>query len=192
MLVSNSFSLRKLIDFARRIPDVPHNKEETFFRFREIYEQVTMSVPRIPGWYVWIKVDGRVVLPIYVGRSCKGKTSDIRARLCEEFYDEYVAFWAACDDPKKVENTLCRKNLLIGYKEYRKEIQRSIDKRDTTDIAWVGMPAISLIENRLVEKYLIYKLQPLANKQGKKKPVEGNELCFEVLEEIRKTTGIVL
>src|SRR5207245_2510264 len=140
------------------------------------------TVAEIPGWYVWVTAQDSIIDPIYVGRSFRGKTSNLKSRLHEEFFDEYVAFWATMAEPKQVEDKLCRKNLLIGYKEYRKSIQRSIRKRDTTDIYWLGCPSVSMSENKLVERFLIYHLQPPANVHGKKKAVAGDEKCYSVLE----------
>src|SRR5437899_9974317 len=120
MFQSGSVSLNEVYKFVQSHPDIPHKKQDCFSMFCQTYQTEISTVAEIPGWYVWVTAQDSIIDPIYVGRSFRGKTSNLKSRLHEEFFDEYVAFWATMAEPKQVEDKLCRKNLLIGYKEYRK------------------------------------------------------------------------
>lgn len=90
------FSVKNILDYVTDYPELlPRTQMKTTGRgFIDSYRSLLKNVPQIPGWYAWLKLENNQVSFIYIGKSSKRKTSDIRARLEEEFYDDRVIFWA--------------------------------------------------------------------------------------------------
>ncbi len=156
---------KKLFGFIRQHPEIPHkqNDKEVFAPFQELYLQLVKTVSDIPGWYAWSKSPRDSEKPvIYIGQSQTRNTSSLRARLKEEFLDEYVALWATVHGDKSVQI------LIKKYPQYRTDILRSARKAGSTHIVWFGETGITDDQLNFVEHKLIVIVKPPANKRKPK------------------------
>jgi len=158
---SGIISFAPLFAHIKQNPEIPHKKEPTFLPFKEIYSKLADSVPNIPGWYVWVQIDGPNKSIIYIGQSQTRKTSSLQARIREEFLDEFVALWATIHGSKVVSILDSKYN-----NKYTKEIARAARKSGATHLIWFGKSGLSDIELDAVEHNLISNFNPTANKRS--------------------------
>lgn len=158
---SGAISFSQLFEYIRQHPEIPHKGHPSFLGFKALYLQLVKSVADIPGWYAWIQVGADSRKVVYIGQSQTRKTASLRARLKEEFLDEFVALWATIWDPDEVVKTLDGK--YAG--KYTTPIKRSVRKAGSTHIVWFGQKGLSDQELDVIEHALIAKYNPPANKQ---------------------------
>ena len=160
---SGNISFDRLFDYIKIHAEIPHKDEPAFSGFKDLYLQLVKGVADMPGWYAWIKNTNGSSKSIYIGQSQTRKTASLRARLKEEFLDEFVALWATAWDPNEVVNTLDNK-----YRgKYTTLIKRSARKAGATHIVWFGRRGLSDAELNVIEHALIAKYNPPANKQSR-------------------------
>jgi hypothetical protein len=179
--------LDSILEFVKQNPEIPDKEEAIFRAYRRCYEGVVGQLPILSGWYIWVKLN-HIQRPeiIYVGKSETKTTSNIRARLTETFFDEASAFWASYYDPNNVLEIICKKNMVLYGREYRKENKRSIRKRNANLIIWIGNQNLSKSDILLVEKNLIFYFQPTANTQGKKSKPQPSDMATEVIQIVKE------
>ena len=160
---SGTIPFTRLFDYIKRHKEIPHKDDPAFGGFKDLYLQLCRQIADIPGWYAWVRFTNGASSIVYVGQSQTRKTASLKARLTEEFLDEYVALWATVWDPEEVVNTLDRK-----YRgKYTIPIKRSARKAGSTHIVWCGKLGLSDHELDVVEHRLIDKYSPPANKQSR-------------------------
>jgi hypothetical protein len=175
MMQSGSISFSGLFGHIRKHREIPHKNEPSFTAFKDLYFELVQPIASIPGWYAWTKVENGSPSPVYIGQSQSRKTASLRARLTEEFLDEFVALWATIWNPEEVVNTLDRK-----YRgKYTAPIKRSARKAGATHIVWFGKQGLSDHELDVVEHALIAKYNPPANKQSRSHSASYPELFAE-------------
>ncbi len=158
-LQSGVIDLASLFSYIKHHPDIPHKKEPEFAPFKSLYLKLVEQIPGLPGWYVWVNGSSKKNRIVYIGQSAEGNSATLKARIKEEFQDEYVALWGTVHDSEKVRRKLDEK---YEFK-YSKEIARAVRKAGTTHIVWCGAEGISSKELTTIEYNLIERLDPFAN-----------------------------
>lgn len=162
-MTSGTISFARLFDYIRRHPDIPHKDEPSFQGFKDIYLQLVRNIPELPGWYAWIRHTAAANEIIYIGQSQSRKTASLKARIQEEFLDEFVALWATIWNPEEMVEQLDQK-----YRgKYTTPIKRAARKAGASHLVWFGQPSLTDAELDFVEHSLIAKYNPPANKQSR-------------------------
>jgi hypothetical protein len=165
----------RLFDYIKKHRDVPRKTESEFEEFKKLYLSLVKDVGDVPGWYAWVRMGEGHPKVIYIGQSQVRKTASLRARLKEEFLDEFIALWATIWDPEEVIEVLNKK--YDG--KYASNIRRSARKAGSTHIVWFGREGLSDAELDGVEHDLIQKMNPPANRQHRQKPHPFSGLTVE-------------
>lgn len=174
-LDSGTISFTSLFEYIKQHPEIPHKAEPAFSGFKHLYLKLVQHVADIPGWYAWVRaVDSRPRI-IHIGQSQTRKTASLKARLTEEFLDEFVALWATVWNREEVVTTLDRK--YAG--KYAAPIKRAARKAGATHIVWFGKAGLTDEELNVVEHNLIAKYDPPGNKQSRNHATSFPELVAE-------------
>ena len=180
---SGYFSIRNVLEYAtdHPYPAIPssNNHKAVYNGYKGVFQPLLQQVPVIPGWYAWMKIGGRSLELIYLGKSGKGRTSDVRARLDEEFRDERIAIWATVDE--KLRNSEPRG-------KYATEAKRSLRKAGVTHIIWWGQAGLDNEQVKGVECNLIKKFKPRANVQKGQCTDRYSELTVEAIDTFERVT----
>jgi hypothetical protein len=174
---SGTIRFDDLLEHVRNHPEIPHKEEGSFAQFKSIYEHLVNGVDDVPGWYAWLEPKGLNLTIVYIGQSQTRKTASLRARIREEFLDEFVALWATIWDAASVVDTLDRK---YGGK-YTTPIKRAARKAGADRIIWFGKPGLSDQQLDVIEHALIAKYDPRANRQKRTHTVSMPELLEEAV-----------
>jgi hypothetical protein len=172
---SGTISFTQLFDYIKHHKEIPDKNDAAFAGFKDLYVQLCRQIADIPGWYAWVQFSNGAAKIVYVGQSQTRKTASLKARLTEEFLDEFVALWAAVWGADDVVNALDRK-----YQgKYTTPIKRSARKAGSTHIIWFGKPGMSDHELDVVEHQLIARYNPPANRQTRTHSTSFPELLSE-------------
>ena len=150
--------LNPVYEFVSDHREIPHrtNDRDIYDPYRKLILSLMLisNVPKEPGWYVWFN-RSKVPPPIYIGKSSKGKTSHIYARLKEELLEDYVAFWLSVDEQ-------AAEKLSAKYNDKYNQ-KRASRKRGTDSIVWISCPDAKDGTLDVIEYKLIQNLKPTAN-----------------------------
>lgn len=162
-MIPGYISFDRLFQYIKGYTEIPHKDDAVFTGYKNLYLQLIVNVADISGWYAWVKIQSNVKKQVvYIGQSQTRNTSSLKARLKEEFLDEYVALWATIHGQKSVE-TLIKK-----YSQYETGIIRAARKSGSTHIIWFGQTGLTDDQLNYVENKLIEIAKPLANKRKPK------------------------
>lgn len=159
------------------------------------------DVPKKGGWYVWGRFnDAGYWESIYVGMTSLGKTSNLRARLSDEFKNEnisifatvYGRYWITAEAKK-----MYKKHFKRGKRDYTAEIERSLRKTGTHFVMWTVAPE-GMTEKKdikLVETALINIFRPGFNMKRQKidpKALYEDSKVYPIVIALEKEIGEIL
>jgi len=164
---SGYISLAKLYKFVSDDPTAKalYGKSTEGLTLGRLAREISNNIDEEHGFYLWGSYETNGLWRnIYLGKAGHGKTTCLRARICEELKDERVFLWYNGDNHDLLYSRGKEFYPKMWHK-YSIEWKRSFRKAGTSHILWVTTPELDNKEVTSVEADLIERLNPIANTQ---------------------------
>lgn len=154
--------------------------------YSKLAREVVSSIETTQGFYLWgTYVEGEWV-NIYLGKAGKAKTSSLRARILEELRDERPFVWGSVLAEEEILKIGAEFYPNMWDRSYEFQWVRALEKVNTTHIVWVSVPHLSEKEVFDVEKKLIARVNPLANRSRPSVPDDDFALADAIISSFNK------
>lgn len=148
-------------------------------------KELTSTISDQQGFYLWGKYEkNNLWRTIYLGKSGKGKTSSLRARLSEELKDEKSFLWSG-PHSKLTDEMLAKRAADLwpnSWDKFKPIFERANRKSGTTHIIWVSSTGISNEDVVKIEADLIETMNPIANYQRPKPVSDLQDKTVEIIK----------
>ena len=170
------------------------NKEESFLKgdssegkkYSKKVKDICAALPDEQGVYIWGCFEANCSWKnIYIGKSGKGKTSSVRARIEEELKDERV-FLCVKGNNGNALKMIGSKLYPKMWNQYEAHWDRAIQKANSTYIVWVALPKTNEKDISDIEAELIETMNPSANKNRPAPSSNVNKIVYDVILAMRK------
>ena len=178
---SHFISLEGLYRFVSEHPTnaalLPNSPERR--RLFRLAADLTSSIPEEPGFYLWGRFEtNRLWRNVYLGKSGRGRTASLRARVREELKDEAAFLWAP---------VLSGRVIRAGCPDrYGASTDRALRKTGCSHIVWFADPALADIDIPDIEADLIETMAPGANVIRPTPPPEPQDYTHQVVGHFRR------